>query len=316
MNPLISIIVPVYNVKKTLNKCVDSVLNQNFHDWELLLVDDGSTDGVGEMCDEYAIKDQRIKVFHKKNEGVSSARNVGLDKAKGKWITFVDADDCIYENVFEIIFSHDEDILIFNYDINYNDTILSGEGIPSYYNSYNIKKVLDKYINIELFRTPWSKFYKKELINTLRFDSLIRIGEDTLFVLKYLQKCRSFFIFDNKYYIWSKDSISLKIKYKLSTEQAVYIVTCLYSEYVSLNIKCIEFERFIYDFYCYLCEDDLFINGILWFRNITIIQLWHRISGFYPMRLKILFFLKKYKFTLYFLMLCHQKSFFRSKIRD
>lgn len=82
MNPIISIIVPVYNAEKTLNKCVDSILNQTFQDWELLLIDDGSTDRSGELCNEYAAKDQRIKVFHKKNGGVSSARNIGLDHAK------------------------------------------------------------------------------------------------------------------------------------------------------------------------------------------------------------------------------------------
>lgn len=81
MNPIISIIVPVYNAEKTLNKCVDSILNQTFQDWELLLIDDGSTDRSGELCNEYAAKDQRIKVFHKKNGGVSSARNIGLDHA-------------------------------------------------------------------------------------------------------------------------------------------------------------------------------------------------------------------------------------------
>lgn len=98
MNPSISIIVPVYNAEKTLNRCVDSILNQTFHDWELLLINDGSTDRSGELCDDYAAKDQRIKVFHKENGGVSSARNVGLDHAKGEWITFCDSDDFVYPN--------------------------------------------------------------------------------------------------------------------------------------------------------------------------------------------------------------------------
>ena len=100
MNPSISIIVPVYNSEKTLNRCVDSILSQTFQDWELLLIDDGSTDRSGKLCDEYALKDQRIKVFHKKNGGVSSARNIGLDHAKGEWITFIDSDDEIPKNTF------------------------------------------------------------------------------------------------------------------------------------------------------------------------------------------------------------------------
>ena len=105
MDPLVSIIVPVYNAEKTLNKCVDSILNQTFQDWELLLIDDGSTDRSGELCDEYANKDSRVRVFHKINEGVSSARNVGLDNAKGQWITFVDADDWIDKNMYQELYN-------------------------------------------------------------------------------------------------------------------------------------------------------------------------------------------------------------------
>lgn len=101
MNPIISIIIPVYNAEKTLNRCVDSVLNQTFHDWELLLIDDGSKDRSMYLCDEYALKDKRIKVFHKKNGGVSSARNMGLDYARGEWITFVDSDD-LFVRIFLI----------------------------------------------------------------------------------------------------------------------------------------------------------------------------------------------------------------------
>ena len=91
--PKVSVIVPVYKAEKYLHRCVDSILSQTFTDWELLLIDDGSPDRSGEICDEYAKKDTRIRVFHKENGGVSSARNMGLDIAKGKWIVFVDSDD-------------------------------------------------------------------------------------------------------------------------------------------------------------------------------------------------------------------------------
>ena len=94
----ISVIVPVYNTEKYLHRCVDSILAQTFTDFELLLIDDGSTDSSGAICDEYAQKDSRVRVFHKENGGVSSARNLGLDKAKGKWVTFVDSDDWIKES--------------------------------------------------------------------------------------------------------------------------------------------------------------------------------------------------------------------------
>lgn len=96
IEPVISVIVPVYNVAHYLRQCINSVLSQNYNDWELLLVDDGSTDGSGKICDEYARKDRRIIVRHKENGGVSSSRNVGLKMAKGKWIFFLDSDDELY----------------------------------------------------------------------------------------------------------------------------------------------------------------------------------------------------------------------------
>ena len=94
-NPKISVIIPVYNAEKYLRRCVDSILAQIFTDFELLLIDDGSKDKSGVICDEYAKKDNRVKVFHKENGGVSSARNLGLDNARGEWIGFIDSDDMV-----------------------------------------------------------------------------------------------------------------------------------------------------------------------------------------------------------------------------
>ena len=90
---MVSCIIPVYNTEKYLPRCIESVLAQTFVDWEMLLIDDGSTDASGSICDEYAASDSRIRVFHKENGGVSSARNVGLDNMRGEWVTFVDSDD-------------------------------------------------------------------------------------------------------------------------------------------------------------------------------------------------------------------------------
>ena len=94
-SPKISVIVPVYNVEQYLPRCIDSILAQTFTDFEVLLIDDGSTDESGKICDEYAKKDSRIRVFHKKNGGVSSARNTGLDNAHSEWVAFVDSDDTL-----------------------------------------------------------------------------------------------------------------------------------------------------------------------------------------------------------------------------
>ena len=100
-----SVIIPVYNVEKYLKRCVDSILSQTYEELEVLLVDDGSTDCSGEICDVYAMKDSRVKVFHKENEGLSSARNLGLDIAQGEFIVFVDSDDWIESNMYEYMFT-------------------------------------------------------------------------------------------------------------------------------------------------------------------------------------------------------------------
>ena len=102
--PIISVIVPVYNTEKYLHRCIDSILAQTFTDFELLLIDDGSKDNSGKICDEYAAKDSRVRVFHKENGGVSSARNLGLDNAQGEWIAFVDSDDYISPQMYELLY--------------------------------------------------------------------------------------------------------------------------------------------------------------------------------------------------------------------
>ena len=104
MHPKISVIVPVYKAEKYLHRCVDSILAQSYTDFELLLIDDGSPDNSGAICDEYAIKDSRVRVFHKQNGGASSARNKGLDHANGEWVSFVDSDDWIEPQMVESLF--------------------------------------------------------------------------------------------------------------------------------------------------------------------------------------------------------------------
>lgn len=110
MTPYISVIIPVYNAEATLKKCVDSVLMQQYADFEVILVDDGSKDGSFQICEEYAREDSRVTVIHKENGGVSSARNRGLEIAKGNWVTFVDSDD--YINDTYLVLPEDKDIIL------------------------------------------------------------------------------------------------------------------------------------------------------------------------------------------------------------
>lgn len=184
--PKISVIVPVYNAEKYLHKCIDSILAQTFTDFELLLINDGSKDNSGKICDEYGEKDKRIRVFHKENGGVSSARNMGLDNAIGEWIYFIDADDSINESLFNILFSIDPsaDIVQFGY------RKLAKNGTETFYLPHQQKTFCnaDHFITKSKFKqfTLWIHFIKHSLIkqNGIIFSEDICYGEDIEFVVK------------------------------------------------------------------------------------------------------------------------------------
>jgi glycosyltransferase involved in cell wall biosynthesis len=184
---LISIIIPVYNVEKHLNQCVSSVVNQTYKDIEIILVNDGSSDNSPRICDEWAEKDSRIRVIHKNNGGVSSARNTGLKVAKGDYIGFIDSDDYIDKNMYEKLLScfNDEGIGIASCGVFYDK-----EGNISPYNKswmVSTKKVIT-YNEFPFLLLPtkvnftiWSKLYKRELLEGLKFREGL-LNEDSLFI--------------------------------------------------------------------------------------------------------------------------------------
>lgn len=184
--PMISVIVPVYNAEKYLQRCVDSILKQSFTDFELLLIDDGSHDRSGELCDEYAEKDNRVRVFHKENGGVSSARNVGLDNALGDWLTFVDADDTLSRDfLYHMVTGIDEcvSLVVSNCDVIMKDKVnLSHVTLENTTISGNLMLIrLLKGDNVR--NEVWAKLFKRSFIGNERFSSRIVIGEDLLFLL-------------------------------------------------------------------------------------------------------------------------------------
>lgn len=196
---MITIIIPVYNSEDTLSRCIDSILSQTFHDWELLLIDDGSSDKSGEICDRYAVKDQRIQVFHKKNGGVSSARNIGLDHAKGEWITFVDADDFIKKLYLAHLLEHSQkqvDLVISYAEIYNGDDIIQKESYPAkLVDDANFESMFIEN-DMHWHTSPWSKLYKRNIIEEyhLRFCEGMHIGEDAVFLYSYM-------LYSNKIYI-------------------------------------------------------------------------------------------------------------------
>lgn len=219
--PLISIIVPVYNAENTLNRCVDSILNQTFHSWELLLVDDGSIDRSDKICDQYASKDNRIKVFHKKNGGVSSARNMGLDHATGSWVIFVDSDDFIDTTFFcTFVKSQLCDLYVAGIKfINKTSILLPPEGC------INIEDVteLDILLNKLYFTVSWGKVYRNDIIqqNKIRFNINLKIGEDTDFVLRYLLFTNKIRLISKPLYYFFNDEKGKMTKYTLTADEFI-----------------------------------------------------------------------------------------------
>ena len=190
-NDLISIIVPIYNVEKYLNKCIESLVNQTYSNLEIILVDDGSPDNCPEICDRWSNLDDRIKVFHKSNGGQGSARNLGLDNEKGDYVCFVDSDDWIelnyIERLYNTIVKNNADISICNmqeFDEDYTplqQTSLSN--IPQILIYENEDVFKQAYIKQNLFGAgPCNKLYKRKIFETLRFPET-RMFEDSAIYL-------------------------------------------------------------------------------------------------------------------------------------
>ena len=178
---LVSVIIPVYNVEKYLEKCIDSVLNQTYNNIEIILVDDGSTDNCGTICDEYSKKDDRIKVIHKENGGLSDARNAGIEIATGKFLTFIDSDDFIEDNYIELLYNtledYNADLSIASHKVIYDKTIMDKSTNEEF--SGDSKLILEKILyddGVDL--SAWGKLYKAELFKEVRYPK-DRLYEDS-----------------------------------------------------------------------------------------------------------------------------------------
>ena len=194
VKPKISIIVPVYNAEKYLRRCIDSILAQTFTDFELLLIDDGSKDESRNICDDYASMDIRVRVIHKENGGVSSARNCGIDEANGVWVTFIDADDLIKIEFLQSLISKAEanDEMIVGGNTYFGEKV--GETVPPE-NKIVHREHFKDYIFTDtewtwqrIFYVVWGKLFRLSIIkeNGLRFNTNMVMSEDTVFVLEFM----------------------------------------------------------------------------------------------------------------------------------
>lgn len=273
-SPFFSIIVPVYNVKRYLENSVKSILSQTFDDFECILIDDGSTDGSGQICDTFIQKDNRIKVIHKKNEGVAVARNTGIAVAKGEYILFVDSDDTlsdiILEKSYKKIMEGSSDIVVFGYQrISDNGEVLK-KSLPTAEHTLNLMHSK----NSDLTFLLWNKVYKRVLFENVNLDLVagITFSEDSYLTLA-LQKqtTKISFLSDIGYnYLCRSESVTQKmtIKNHIDRLKAVNLMDSLYDSEIEKPavLKEIKFDtKFFYiDPRIHYARKTYFQNCKLW----------------------------------------------------
>jgi len=219
----VSIIVPVYNVRDCLRTCIKSILSQSLKDYELILVDDGSTDGSGEICDEYMHIDKRVTVIHSMNGGVSSARNVGLNKARGEYILFIDSDDYVAEDYVERLVLNACDCTICGFETRdeFGKYLWKKEYEAVYYHNKALIDFSSLYCQYALF-SPYCKLFSRRIImdNRLRFSEQVSWGEDGMFVADYLQYVDSIRVIKDKGYYYikyrGKETLSTRIREEIA----------------------------------------------------------------------------------------------------
>ena len=214
MSPLVSIIIPVYNVERYIKACLESLCEQTYKEIEIIVIDDGSTDASGTICDEIAKKDSRVLVFHLSNGGVAKARNYGISMAKGKYLTFSDSDDTVVNNFIEqsVSLIKDADYVsgafktvndraeesIIDYMLEYDETVDCTEYL----------KKMAEYQAGAYWGANWGKFYKSSIIkeHNLRFESNVGFAEDFRFNLEYLKYVNKIALIHNPVYYYRVDT--------------------------------------------------------------------------------------------------------------
>lgn len=213
MDEKISVIVPVYNVEQYLERCIDSIINQTYKNLEIILVNDGSTDNSGQLCDELAKKDGRIRVIHKKNGGLSDARNVGVDEAKAELIGFIDSDDYIDEDMYELLINNlkaaNADLsMCGHYDV-YNN-VLEAQVVDKKTWELSPQEAIKMVMEAKILSvTAVNKLYKKSLFSEIKFE-IGKIAEDAFIMIKLLDKCNKIVATNEKkyYYVHRENSIT------------------------------------------------------------------------------------------------------------
>lgn len=240
-----SIIIPIYNAENYIENCLESILRQKFEDYEIILVNDGSTDSSQKICEKYVKKDSRIKLISKQNEGSGKARNIGIANSNGKYLYFPDSDDILAENSLQIINNEIEnnsaDIYIFSYtELKRNHKDYRNEKIKNnkYVKANEVKKEYEKYIwegPNYIQGAPWNKVFKSEIVKKydIKYPNIKR-HQDEVFIARYMDKCETLYMSSKKiYYYYVNDTKNKLIKFPRNYFE---IRTELYNEFLRIII--------------------------------------------------------------------------------
>lgn len=260
-NPKYSIIVPVYNAAQYLSKCITSVIEQKNTNWELIIVDDGSKDNSLAIAKEFELKDNRIKVFHTDNHGVSSARNTGLDNSTGEYIVFIDSDDIVLDTYLSNFEISDSDCIVTGINVDYKGKINAEQPeslIEIFSKDFGV--AINNFSDKSYFRGPCAKAFKREIIsrNSIGFNTKMHWGEDYLFVINFLQKAKSLTFVPKSSYIYYFSSVAGKYHMPVSE----YIMGCnltldTLTEIKNCNSAIALLKQWYYNtFVSFLCRAD------------------------------------------------------------
>lgn len=273
---MISVIIPVYNSEGTLSRCIESVLSNNCPNLEVILVDDGSTDSSSVLCDNWASKDSRIKVIHKENGGVSTARNEGIDNARGEWLTFIDSDDYIEQGYFPEVCDQEVDMYVQNWRVfgggsapfeQVDSRIISEAAMPSFMAQYGY---------LDLFRMVAAKFVKRSIVikENIKFQSQFILGEDTLFFLEYYRHCRSVCILDTSHYMYYRPKENWQGKYNVKINEMLSFEKAFWKRYKQTPYKCKKLLEFAITWFFSAVEgNEKALAKIYWIYNPTIMAM-------------------------------------------
>lgn len=290
--PKVSIIVPIYNSELHLSRCINSILAQTYTNFELILINDGSSDSSGKLCNDYATKDSRIIVIHKENEGTSSARNKGLEIAKGEYITFIDSDDTISTDYLST-FTYSYDFEIAGLEtIGNNKAIYVPMSAETLSDDTKIADWFIKDFDAMYLTTICSKIFRTDIIQrqSLKFFTTLKRGEDTIFVYNYLAYCNSIKLISSVVYQYNFDATSIDEKYSLSAKECINHISSKVSSIEKIekrfNVKLTELKKlahtsYLHLFYTHLklVQKDKKNSELKTFRDDSNkLQLWHALN--------------------------------------